>query len=158
MKNIFGILCYIWDWNQINASFFFYPRCWNLLWWQNSIYHRTRTETILELACFSSSEFSEDIMIYGFVKVQLFWEGHKNVRNRPYGFKIYLVNVKTMRTIAQIFHIYKFLWLSQKSWTLKGEIAKFFQFRLKTIKPQNFYFIGSYIHVRWWKRNKRLVC
>ena len=38
-----------------------------------------------------------------FIKVQLFWEGHKNVRNRPYGFEIYLVNVKTMRTIAQIF-------------------------------------------------------
>ena len=36
-------------------------------------------------------------------KVQLFWEGHKNVRNCPYGFEIYLVNVKTMRTIAQIF-------------------------------------------------------
>ena len=33
-------------------------------------------------------------------KVQLFWEGHKHVRNRPYG---YLVNVKTIRTIAQIF-------------------------------------------------------
>ena len=29
--------------------------------------------------------------------------GHKNVRNRPYGFEIYLVNVKTMRTTAQIF-------------------------------------------------------
>ena len=36
-------------------------------------------------------------------KVQLFWEDHKNVRNRPYGFEIYLVNVKTIRTIAQIF-------------------------------------------------------
>ena len=36
-------------------------------------------------------------------KVQLFWEGLKNVRNRPYGFEIYLVNVKTMGTIAQIF-------------------------------------------------------
>ena len=29
-------------------------------------------------------------------KVQLFWEGHKNVRNRPYGFEIYLVNLKKM--------------------------------------------------------------
>ena len=38
-----------------------------------------------------------------FIKLQLFWEGHKNVRNRPYGFEIYLVNVKTMRKIAQIF-------------------------------------------------------
>ena len=37
------------------------------------------------------------------IKVQLFWEGHKNVRYRPYGFEIYLVNVKTIRTIAQIF-------------------------------------------------------
>ena len=36
-------------------------------------------------------------------KVQLFWEGHKNMRNRPYAFEIYLVNVKAMRTIAQIF-------------------------------------------------------
>ena len=33
-------------------------------------------------------------------KIQLFWEGHKN---GPYGFEIYLVNVKTIRTIAQIF-------------------------------------------------------
>ena len=43
---------------------------------------------------------------YNFIwcfKVQFFWEGHKNVRNRPYGFEIYLVNVKTIRTIAQIF-------------------------------------------------------
>ena len=38
-----------------------------------------------------------------FSKVQLFWEDHKHVRNRPYGFEIYLVNDKTMRTIAQIF-------------------------------------------------------
>ena len=36
-------------------------------------------------------------------KVQLFWEGRKNVRNRPYGFEIYLVNAKTIRTIVQIF-------------------------------------------------------
>ena len=36
-------------------------------------------------------------------KVQLFWEDHKNVRNGSYGFEIYLVNVKTMRTIAEIF-------------------------------------------------------
>ena len=35
--------------------------------------------------------------------VQLFWEGHKNVRNCPYGFEIYLVNVKTMRAFAQLF-------------------------------------------------------
>ena len=38
-----------------------------------------------------------------FDKVQLFWKGHKNVRNGPYGFEIYLVNVKTVRTIAHIF-------------------------------------------------------
>ena len=39
-------------------------------------------------------------------KVQLFWEGHKNVCNHSYGFEIYLVNVKTMRMIAQIFVIF----------------------------------------------------
>ena len=37
------------------------------------------------------------------MKVQLFSEGHKNVRNRPYGFEIYLVNIKTIRKISQIF-------------------------------------------------------
>ena len=36
-------------------------------------------------------------------KVQFFWEGHKNLRNLPHGFDIYLVNIKTMRKIAQIF-------------------------------------------------------
>ena len=35
-------------------------------------------------------------------KIQLFLEGYKNLRNRPYGFDIYLENVKTIRTIAQI--------------------------------------------------------
>ena len=38
-----------------------------------------------------------------FGKVQLFWEGYKNMRNLPNGFDIYLVNVKTMRKKAQIF-------------------------------------------------------
>ena len=41
-------------------------------------------------------------------KVQLFWEGHKNLRNFLYGFDIYFtyftyINVKTMRKIAQNF-------------------------------------------------------
>ena len=36
-------------------------------------------------------------------KVQLFWEGHKNLRHPPYGFDIYLVNVKTIRRMTQIF-------------------------------------------------------
>ena len=35
-------------------------------------------------------------------KVQLFWEGHKNLRHPPYGFDIYLVNVKTIKRMAQI--------------------------------------------------------
>ena len=37
------------------------------------------------------------------IKVQLFWEGHKNVRNCPYSFEIYVVNIKTITTIVQIF-------------------------------------------------------
>ena len=36
-------------------------------------------------------------------KVQLLWEGHKNLCNLPHGFDIYLLNVKTMRKIAQFF-------------------------------------------------------
>ena len=53
-------------------------------------------------------------------KVQLFWEGHKNVRIRPYGFEIYLVNVKTIRAIAHIFVVssekLKFTKIDPKFW------------------------------------------
>ena len=35
-------------------------------------------------------------------KVQLFWKGHINLPNLPYDFDIYLVNIKTIRLIAQI--------------------------------------------------------
>ena len=38
-----------------------------------------------------------------FIKVQLFWEGNKNLRYVLFGFDIYLVSVKSMRKIAQIF-------------------------------------------------------
>ena len=41
----------------------------------------------------------EAILIF---KVQLLWEGHKNLHNFPHG-NIWLVNVKTMRRIAQFF-------------------------------------------------------
>jgi hypothetical protein len=37
------------------------------------------------------------------IKVQFFWEGHKNARNRSYGFEIYLVNVTTIATSAHTF-------------------------------------------------------
>ena len=40
------------------------------------------------------------------IKVQLFWEGQKNLRNRPHGFVIYLLNVKAMRMIAQMFVVF----------------------------------------------------
>ena len=36
-------------------------------------------------------------------KVQHFWEGHQNLQNLSYGFDIYLVNVKTIGQIVQIF-------------------------------------------------------
>ena len=53
-------------------------------------------------------------------KVQLFPEGHKNVHNRPDGFEIYLVKVKTIRILSV-------LWSSQKRWTRKmgRKIQKF---------------------------------
>ena len=50
-------------------------------------------------------------------KVQLIWEVHKNLRNHPYGFDNYLVNVKTI-----LGRFRKFLWSSQKSWTLYSSI------------------------------------
>ena len=39
-------------------------------------------------------------------KVQLFWEGHKNLRNHPQGFDICFVNVKKMRKLAQTFVVF----------------------------------------------------
>ena len=64
---------------------------------------------------------AHSLMLAPLCKVQLFWEGHKNVLKRPYGFEIYLVNVKTMRIIAQIFVAFSeklnFIW--QKNWFTK---------------------------------------
>ena len=37
------------------------------------------------------------------IKIQLLWGGHTNLRNLPHGFDIWLVDVNTMRMIAQIF-------------------------------------------------------
>ena len=45
---------------------------------------------------------SYETLHYRVGRVQLFWESHKNMLNRPYDFDIYLVNVKTMRTIVLI--------------------------------------------------------
>ena len=54
------------------------------------------------------------------IKVQLFWEGHKNLRNIPHGFDIY---VKTMRKIAQIFMAFsEKLNFSKKGWTIWSHI------------------------------------
>ena len=51
--------------------------------------------------CLDLSGFITDFDLQ--FEVHIFSEGHKNVRNCPYGFEIYLLNVKTVRTIAQIF-------------------------------------------------------
>ena len=38
-----------------------------------------------------------------YFKLQLFWEGHEYLRDLPYGFDTYLINVETIRKIAQMF-------------------------------------------------------
>ena len=59
---------------------------------------------IYHYSTISSVVFSTILMKMRTVhKYQLFWEGHKNLYNLPHGFEIYLVNVKTIRQIAQIF-------------------------------------------------------
>ena len=45
----------------------------------------------------------ENLKLKRVLKVQLFLEGHKNLRNLPHGFDVYRVNFKTMRKIVQIF-------------------------------------------------------
>ena len=57
-------------------------------WWtDNNLYKTVSNNTYIVLAC----------------KVQLFWEGHKNLHHPPYGFDIYLVNGIIIRMIVQIF-------------------------------------------------------
>ena len=57
--------------------------------------------------CTKKSEFNVATWAQWFkvdsFKVQLFWEGQENLYHMPYGFDIYLVNVKTISEIAQIF-------------------------------------------------------
>ena len=74
-------------------------------------------------------------------KVQLLWEGHKNVRNGPYGFEIYLVNVKTMRKIAQIFVALAFSEkLNRLSWKLfKALGSGLFELFWVVICPHKFF-------------------
>ena len=49
------------------------------------------------------SHLSPALSYLVYCKVQIFLEGRKNLRNLLHGFDIYLVNVKTMKKIAQIF-------------------------------------------------------
>ena len=60
-------------------------------------------------------------------KVQLFWEGHKNLRHPPYRFDIYLVNVKTIRRMAQIFVAFTEKLNFKNRWSKKIHETWFFQ-------------------------------
>ena len=60
---------------------------------------------------FFSFDFS--MVICFLIEVQLFWEGHKNFRNLLHGLDIY--NYKTSKPWEWL---RKFLWPSQKKWTL----------------------------------------
>ena len=59
------------------------------------------------------------------IKVQLFWEGHKNLRNLPHGFDIYLVNFKTIRQIAQIIVAFSEKLIFNKAWNIFSTFLKF---------------------------------
>ena len=76
-------------------------------------------------------------------KVQLFWEGHENVHNLPYGFKIYLVNVKTIRTILHIFVAFleklSFIHIHIKSGCIR--IPQ----KIDEILPMTWYLLGTYL-------------
>ena len=52
------------------------------------------------------------------IKVQFIWEGHKNMRNPHYGFEIYLVNIKIIRTISQIFVAFSEKLNFMKDWSV----------------------------------------
>ena len=57
----------------------------------------------IKKSCFCTEILPESRNLWKYCKVHIFWEGHKNLRDPPYGFNIYLVNVKTIRKIAQMF-------------------------------------------------------
>ena len=81
------------------------------------------------------------------IKVQFFWEGHKNVRNLPYGFEICWVKVKTMRTIAQIFVAFS----EKLNFTTKGARQSYVMLNLtffaKRNKNQKLWLIISWIGI-----------
>ena len=56
--------------------------------------------------CYKFPAFNMGLLL----KVQTFWEAHKNLRNLPHALYIYLVNVQTMRKI-----FFKFCVLLRKS-------------------------------------------
>ena len=88
--------------SEISLSFYKGAKFFLKLW---KFYSLLVVSNFLPVNSFLTCKKWSHVMINSrfWFKVQLFKEGHKNVSNRPYGFEICLVNVKTMRTIAQIF-------------------------------------------------------
>ena len=87
------------------------------------------------LICSNPKSYVIPIMKLDWSKVQLFWECHTNYRNLPHGIDIYLVNVKTMRAIAQIF-----VALSEKlNFNKRGKLLNLtFSLRIKTWDRKSF--------------------
>ena len=82
---------------QLRFQCFFFLR----LLFLNDFFSQS-TPPIAEIICVKNVRAKVFFGIISF-KVQLFWEGHKNLCHPSYGSDIYLVNVKTIRRMAQIF-------------------------------------------------------
>ena len=78
-----------------------WTRGWTVNYWNDSTGNYCKVNKALHI--FEMWKILETFTIS--IKVQLFWENHKNLRNLPHGLKIYLVNVQvqTMRKISHIF-------------------------------------------------------
>ena len=67
-------------------------------WWKGCLLFTVGTYWYIHIV---NNKYVSDNIHIG--KVQLFWEGYKNLRHPPYGFDVYLINVKTIRRRAQFF-------------------------------------------------------
>ena len=72
------------------------------------------------------------------------------MRNHPYGFEIYLVNVKTMRTIAQIFVAFseklnfKYIVMTEVVWACHAQMAWKQTSYISSVVAQTVYLQSSY--------------
>ena len=88
------------DWPPLKTIYYFSPHDFFKIMKYSVVFSTANLKLAISHILMFGSSHDAKANLFSFFKVQLFWEGHNNL---PCGFDIYLVNVKTVRQIAQIF-------------------------------------------------------